>query len=222
MTSVIWGGIALALGFCVLINLITVLSIWKLGRSEELLDVIEGGTAVLVESPDYVARARWAEDNGFEPDMLADFHGAVGAGPIVIGVWKNSYKKTFLSTYTAAGKVACEFVTVLKDDGILTTSNAMDSALMPPAPGYYLQVFDGVDLDGLFQKHEAALVHLHQHMGMSIVERWEPTQVLILESIRRQTAYIKSLFLWQLRGVYWYFIRRPRMNGKSIAQQYPV
>ncbi|MCF6284820.1 MAG: sulfatase-like hydrolase/transferase [Candidatus Hydrogenedentes bacterium] len=81
---------------------------------------------------------------------------------------------------------------------------------------------DGMDLDNLFQKHEAALVHLHQYKGLSIANRWKSTQTRILDPIRRQTAHVKSLPFWQFRGVYWYFIRRTRMNNKSIAQQFPA
>jgi hypothetical protein len=209
------------IAFCAFINIMLVLSIKKLERADELLDVIDGGAAML-SGPDYAARAQWAAANDFEPDMVADFHGAVGAGPIRIGVWKNAYKKTFLSTYSTPEKIICEFVTILEKDSGLTTSNTKDSVLFPSAPGVFIQAFDGMELDELSKKHEAALVHLHQGRGLTIVERWESTDVLVLDSIRRQVAYVKSILLWQFRGAYWFLIRRSRINNKTIAEQYPA
>ncbi len=204
------------------INVVVVLSIRKLENASELLEVIQHGESVLVNGADYATRARWAEDNDFRPDLLADFHGAVGAGPITMAVWKNDYKKTFLSSYSVNNTMVSEFVTLLDKDRGLTTSNTIDSVLFPPAPGHFVQAFGGMtDLDRLFQQHEAALIHLNQKKNVAIADRWETTDVLIVESIQRQIHHVKSLPLWQLRGCYWYFIRRHRMKNKTIAEQYP-
>lgn len=204
------------------INVVVVLSIRKLENASGLLEVIQNGESVLINGADYATRARWAEDNDFRPDLLADFHGAVGVGPITMAVWKNDYKKTFLSSYSVNDTIVSEFVTLLNNDRGLTTSNTIDSVLFPPAPGHFVQAFGGMtDLDGLFQQHEAALVHLNQKKNVTIADRWETTDVLIVESIQRQIQHVKSLPLWQLRGCYWYFIRRHRMKNKTIAEGYP-
>ena len=204
------------------INLVVVLSVRKLENASELLEVIQNGESVLVNGADYATRARWAEDNDFRPDLLADFHGAVGAGPITMAVWKNEYKKTFLSSYVVGENIASEFVTLLNNGSGLTTSNSIDSMLFPNAPGHYVQAFGGMtDLNNLFKQHEAALIHLNQKKNVSIADRWETTDVLIVESIKRQIQHVKSLPLWQLRGCYWFFIRRHRMKNKTIAEQYP-
>lgn len=218
-----WIAIAILapLGFCVLINILVILSINKLEDAKNLLDVIDNGAERLRVNPDYATRQAWAEENGFEPDMMAEFHGTIGTGPITMAVWKNNYKKTYLSSYTAADKILCEFVTIFERDQGLTTSNTKDSVLFPPAPGHYLQSFDGMNIDGLFQKHEEALVHLVGQKHLQITERWESTDILILESIQRQVAHVKSNPFWQFLGVYWFFVRRNRMNNKSIAEQYP-
>lgn len=204
------------------INVVVILSVQKLEHPESLLEVIQNGESVLVNGADYAARAHWAEDNEFRPDLLADFHGAIGAGPITMAVWKNDYKKTFLSSYTVGGNIMSEFVTLLNNGGGLTTSNSIDSMLFPTAPGLYVQAFGGMtDLDKLFKKHEAALVHLNQKKNATIADRWETTDKLIVESIQRQIKYVKNLPFWQFRGCYWYFIRRLRMKNRSIADQHP-
>lgn len=214
-------GVLVVLGLCALINVLVIVSINKLEDAENLLVVVEGGAARLEVSPDYATRHAWAAANEFEPDMLAEFHGAVGAGPITMAVWKNSYKKTFLSSYMVADKVLCEFVTIFEKNRGLTTSNAKDSLLFPPAPGHYIQAFDGMNIDGLYQKHEEALVHLVGKKHLQIVDRWESTDKLIVESIERQVNHVKSIPMWQFRGVYWFLVRRSTMNNKTIAEQYP-
>lgn len=46
------------------------------------------------------------------------------------------------------------------------------------------------------------------------------TDVLILESMRRQMAYVKTLWFLKRRGAWRFFVRPFRMNNKSIAQRY--
>lgn len=220
MTGIVATVLLLGLAFCVFVNTMVYLSVKKLENPDGLLVVRDGGAETLSTDPTLAFRAEWAAANGFAPDIRANFHGAVGGEVLEIAVWKSSYKKTFLSTYTAQGKVCCEFVTILEDDQGLTTSNMRDSLLIPPRPGSYTQAFDGLDLDRLSAEHEAALVFLHEHKGTKIVERWESTETLILDAVRQQMEYVQTIPLWQFRGIFWYLVRRYALNGKRVADRY--
>lgn len=203
------------------INVIVVLSVRKMAQPDGLLEVIEHGTTVLAEGLEYADRHRWAEDHGFAPDLVADFRGAMGGQIIVIGVWRNFAQKTYLSTYNTPQKMCCEFITILDRDAALTTTNTRDSVLMPSGPGRYIQAFDGANLDDLLRRHQEGLAHLSLTQHLEAVNRSETTDILILESIRHQMAYIQTLPLWQLRGAWWYWGRRNLLNNKSIAERYP-
>jgi hypothetical protein len=211
-------GIVVLLGL--VINAIVVMTITRLSSAEGLLIVVDGGHAQMAGDANYEAVSAWAVANGFEPDIVADFHATPGPRPLRLMLWRNSYKKTYLSAYTTPEKLCWEFVTILTDDNVLTTASTKDAMTLPAAPGAYIQAFDGQDFDGLFRRHEAGLVYLHENKGLVIVDRWEPTEVLILHSIQRQVAHVRNLPLWQCRGVYWYFIRRPRLSNKPVEQLY--
>ena len=204
------------------IDIIVLVSVKKMARPEGLLEVIEHGPTVLAEGMDYAERQRWAEDHGFAPDMVADFRGALGGQIIVIGTWRNRALRTYLSTYNTPQKVCCEFVTILDRDAALTTTNTRDSLLMPSEPGRYIQAFDGLNLDDLLRRHLEALAHLSHTRHLDPVDRSETTDLLILDSLRRQMAYIQTLPLWQLRGAWWYWGRRNLLNNKTIAERYPA
>lgn len=210
--------IAMVFGVLMMINVILVKSIKKMDSANPLLEVDPLGKHWLSEGADYAARNAWAEANDFEPDLLGDFN---GTAKLRVAVWKNSYKKTFLSSMTAETKIVNEFVTMLSNDSELTTTNAKDAQLFPPRPGNYKQTFSGItDLGELHRKHEEALVYLVEKKGLAIAEQWKPTDQLIEEGVRKEIAYVKSLFLWQLRGTWWFFVRQNMMNNKTIAEQY--
>lgn len=204
-----------------LVNKAVVQSIRIMEEANPFMEPVDNGVAVLEAGADYASRMAWAAENGFEPELLADVRATLDGSVLKTAVWKNSYKNTFLASYTAAGKVNCEFVTTLSNESGLTTSNSQDSALLPQRPGHYTQIFDGYDLSTLYEKHEAGLVFLHERKKLAIIDRQIPTIDLITDAVRKQTAYIQTLPLWKHKGTWWYFVRRPRMNNKSVADQFP-
>lgn len=211
----------LALLAAVLINVILVKTIQKISNPDGLLVVDDEGHSKLYGNPAYAHVADWAKANGFEPDLAADFYGRTDGVRTQVLTWKNGYKKTFLAYYCTPEKDFWEFVTILKNDSALNSSNTKDSVMLPSPPGIFMQACEGLDLNTLFSWHEQALVFLHEAGDVAIVDRWESTDKLILESIRRQVAHVKSIPLWQFLGVYWFFVRRNRLNAKSIRDRYP-
>lgn len=220
MTIVLYG-LAALLGVCALINLMMVLSVLKLRRADELLEVIPGGHEGAPYNAHEATAAAWAEANDFEPDLAADFHGALGPNPVRIRVWKSRYRKTFLVAYTAEKVTYWEFVTNLREGAGLTTSNTRDSVFLPSPPGFYVQAFHGADLDAIFERHESGLIHLHERFHLTIVDRAESTAAQIVEAIARQVAHVRAIPFWQFRGVWWYVVRRSVLNGKGVADQFP-
>lgn len=204
-----------------LINRTVVKSVRTMENPDGLLALIADGPARLAESPEYRDWADWAKDHGFVPDIMADFSGAEGGQIITVGVWRNRASKTYLATYTTPMKVTSEFITMLEKDAALTTTNSKDSLTMPNAPGRYIQAFDGASLDEIVQSHHQGLEWLRQKKGIMPVDRPETTDRLILDSVRRQMAYVKTLLLWKHRGAWWYLVRRGKLNNKSIMDRYP-
>ena len=217
--AVACAAVIVALFIANLVNGAVVKSLQIMDDADPFMAPVENGLAIMAEGADFAARMAWAVENGFEPNLLADVKATLDGSTLVTAVWKNAYKNTFLASYTAAGKINSEFVTTLTNECGLTTSNSMDSALFPQRPGHYTQIFDGADLSSLYEKHEAGLLFLHENKRLAIIDRQIPTVDLITDSVRRQTAFIRSLPLWQYKGAWWYFVRRPSMNNKSIQQQ---
>lgn len=203
------------------ITYIVTASVRKMARPEGLLVVIEDGPAILAEGMEFTDRQRWAQRHGFTPDMIADFRGALGGQLIVIATWQNRALRTYLSTYNTPQKLCCEFVTILNNDAALTTTNTRDSLLLPPGPDRYIQAFNGLNLDDLLRRHQEGLAHLSHTRHLEAINRTETTDRLILESLRQQMAWVQTLPLWQLRGVWWYWGRRNLLNNKTIAERYP-
>lgn len=203
-----------------LINRTVVKSVQTMKNPDGLLALIADGPSRLAESPEYRDWADWARDHGFAPDIMADFSGAEGGQIITVGVWRNRASKTYLATYATPMKVTSEFITMLEKDAALTTTNSKDSLTLPNAPGRYIQAFDGASLDEIVQSHHQGLEWIRQQKGLTPIERPETTDRLILDSVRRQMAYIKTLLCWKHRGAWWYLVRRARLNNKSIAERF--
>lgn len=202
-------------------NVIFVFSVRKMAQPDGLLKAIEHGPTVLAEGLEYADRHRWAVDHGFAPDLVADFRGALGGQIIVIGVWRNLARKTYLITCKTPKKVYCELITILDRGAALTTSNTRLSVSLPSGPERFIQAFDGANLDDLLRRHQEGLAHLSHTRHFEAVNRSETTDILILDLIRHYVAYIQALPFWQLRGAWWYWGRRNLLNNKSIAERYP-
>lgn len=213
--------LVLVLLFINTVNKAVVKSVRVMEEADPFLEVLEDGVTTLAEGFEYSQRTRWAAQHGFEPELLAVTRATLDGSIFEIAVWRNPFTYTVLASYAAAGKVTCEFVTDLSNEGALTTSNSMDSWLYPTRPGKYKQTFQGADLDSLYQRHVASLTFLGERKNLHVINRPEPIADLITESTRKQNAFIQTLPFWKFRGAYWFFVQRRVMNNKSIADQYP-
>ncbi len=215
-------GVVLIIGLFIvnLVNNAVVKSIHLMVDANPFLRENINGVGQLEGHPGYADRRAWAEANEFEPELHASTNATLDGSSIDVAVWKNAYKNTCMASYTGGGKVTCEFVTTLGEDGGLTTSNALDSVLFPSRPTHYTQAFDGAELSELYKQHEEALLFLLEKKKLVPVDRQGETLAQIEESVQLQCAFIQSLPLWKFSGAYWYFVRRPRLKNKSIAERY--
>ena len=212
--------IAIGIGVIILVNGMTILSINKMSKPDSLY-VLAGGLDSVRQNETFREAFLWTEANGFTPDVLMELEGPIEYAVITVGIWRNDAVKTMLACYVSPDTINHEFTSTLSRECSLDTSSTKDGAMLPGLDTCYRQFFHGMELDSLFQKHLEGLQYLKQHRGLESVLRTQPTDILVQQAVNEQIAYVKSLPLWQLRGAYWFFVRRNSLNNKTIAQQYP-
>jgi hypothetical protein len=171
------------------------------------------------DSPGFAAAAAkrntWLSEHGFEWDGGYSFMG------ILIAAWTHESEPTYFCLYLKGGSQSfTDFVTVLNGGrGALTTGSTRDGLLMPKGPGDYHQAFPGKTLDESWQLHRQALDYLCGRPGTSIAGGPGGFSEALIEGVAGQARFVRSLPLWPLRWPYWFFIRRFRMNNKTVREQ---
>jgi len=205
----------------IVVNPLVVLSLRRLSEAENLIEVVENGPAILSAGSCYVSLNRWAQDHAFSPEVLFNLRSNLGGKVTVVGVWRSQNGQDFLCNFTAPQLTYTEFVTTLGEDSDLTTSSAKLAMMLPTAPQRYVQTFNRLPLDDLFQRHNQGLEHIRNCRQLAPIHRVESADRLFAESIRSQVSHIRSLPLWQLRSTWWYWMRRNLLHKKTIAERYP-
>ncbi len=206
----------------IVINPLIFLSLRRLRAPEKLMDVVENGPAIISTESSYDAVQRWAQEHGFSPEMLIHFRCEVVGKATVFAVWKSQSGCDYLCNVKAPALTYTEFVTTLGEDSDLTTSNAKLAMMLPTAPQRYVQAFNRLGLEELFQRHNQGLEHLRSCRQLAPIHLAKPADRLIAESVRSQVGHIRSLPLWQFRSTWWYWMRRNLLHKKTIAQRYPI
>lgn len=191
-------------------------------KSADAAEIIENGTEVLREHPDFREARRWAEANGFEAWGMIDLFGP--AGRMTMAMWEDARTTCTLTSYEVPKlkRHAFELATPLGEKELLSTVNMDFGNMYPHSPGIFVQAFHGSDLNQLQEMHDAAQRYLATNRELHPVPRREPMEVGLQTSIRRHATFLRSLPLARLRCGYWYCVRRPWMNNRSIARQYPA
>ena len=157
----------------------------------------------------------WAKDQGFD---LIGCYIAHLLSPGFVAAWKHRQRPTYFCLYGVQHVYAHEFVTVFAEDRMLTTANTPDAQLFPRPDGYYLQSFDKLPLDDLLTRHAAAEHYLMQQGRLREESLAGSFEEHLAHAFARQMAYIETLPLWQLRGGYWFLIRKDRYHRKTIEE----
>ena len=203
----------LTLAWCVItgVVVVTVLALSPPGPVLEAADPEMDGEAL-----DRIAREdAWAAGRGFE---------WVGAfevnGQVTMAVWQRGCA-TFFVVYLAHGEVAREIVTVLGETDGLTTTGERSAMTLPRPAGALLEVFPGVDADGLLGRHDAGLEHLGRAGRLLARQRVDFEEVFLL-AVHRQMAHVRSHRMWPARCGLWYVRGMTAPVGRPVSDQVDV
>lgn len=191
-------------------------SVRKLRRIEEFLQEVDE-TAHPREFEVARGREAWASHHGF--GWLGGFS-LEQPVPMFLAVWSRPDATAYFVEYLHSKGRHQEFVTVLSRDEGVTTANTRDAGLFPPRPGSFVEVFDGAELDELLRRHLESVAFVQRRLTPSTEVAPVEFRALMVEAVTRQMDHIRSHALWPLRGPFWFFIRRSRMNGRPVADLY--
>jgi len=163
--------------------------------------------------------AGWAQEHGFEDDVMFDFQITGKEQSLFCKTWRNSEDRTYLVFYFGLGKHFIELVTIYDDKTGVTTTNAPDAHTLPAVPGAFIQSFPGSDLDRLLELHLTGRATLERRTGLTPQQRPEGTVALIIRSLQRQAKYVMSIPGWQWKGIWWITVRKRQMIGKDVGWQ---
>jgi hypothetical protein len=114
-----------------------------------------------------------------------------------------------------------DLVTRFDDTRSLTTATSDSIGMIPPAPGCYKQGFPRAAADLALQRHLEAETYLINKFGIVCQAVTKPYEQLLIDGMRAEVAHVKSMPLWPIRGIYWYFVNRTRMANRTIQEQFP-
>ncbi len=174
----------------------------------------------------------WAEENGFH------YVGLFRIQVVLLAVWENPEKSTFLAQYLNFEGPFFEIETAFDKNISLTTGNVRDGMLMPFPRGNYTQSFPKKSLEELWERHLEAERYLTETGGAHLTpycselpwgnvhpedpfEKPGPSavEISLTSGVRTQAKHVRSLLLWPLRWPYWYFVRRFTWVHKTIKEQ---
>ena len=158
---------------------------------------------------------RWISERGLQ------FLGGLRMDAVEMVVWLFPDRLKTLVIYRIQGRIVFEFVSALPESGALDTSNMKDTQMFPAVPGCYKEALKLNRPDDLLAAHEATLTLLRDRRGLNPIPLPpEDIRTIICDAIRRDMANVRSHFLWPLRALDWYYIRRHRWYGVSVEEQF--
>jgi len=158
---------------------------------------------------------KWLDEHYYEP------LGVFRQGIIYMAVWQRGHERTYLAIYLAANRRRLADVeTMFDDDGGLQTGSTSETHVVPPRPNHWKQSFSVKQLTELHQHHEEGLAFLQDTIGARPGQQEIPVEEEIIEGSRATCHFVRSIPLWPLRMPYWYFVRRHRLHGIGVRQQF--
>jgi hypothetical protein len=135
-------------------------------------------------------------------------------------VWEHVDSATFFQVTLSPYGRFHNFTTVFEDDYSLLTANDRESLIFPAPPRRFVQSFGIEELELLHEKHAAAVGDLVRIKHLELCRTFPEFEEAYLASIRRQHEYVRSVFFYPIRGIWWYHIdRRARFNRPIDLQQ---
>ena len=159
---------------------------------------------------------KWAGANGFS--FVGYFHTEIGKMSVVMAAWKHKAEPTFLCHNLLQTFGSLDLTTLLSGARTVTTTSIAEA--FPRPPGSYAQSFPGADLDQLWQRHTEAKSYLLNLGGAKLDRADRPFEHHICQETRGQSEHIRSYSLWQLRTLYWHYVRKRRWRNLSVTEQH--
>jgi hypothetical protein len=172
-------------------------------------DAVAKRIAIRIDAP---TRA-WIQENGYE--FMAAYHFM----QTQLAAWRKRGGVTDLVIYATQTKLAYDLVTYLRDDNSLTTSIGGEIGMFPLAKGAYKEGLDLHTLADLDTAHQGSLEILASRRGLRPSAAAPDFEENLLRSVHEQMDHVKSLPLWPLRGVYWFFVNRRRLRNRTVEDQ---
>jgi hypothetical protein len=154
----------------------------------------------------------WAAANAFQ--WLGGFEFKAPFNPSgVIFIWDGPVEGTFLAVYIIQQqKAKADFQTEYHGGRALTTCASAAGVMSPLPPGRPAQSFPGQSLDQLWQHHQRGHAYLAGELRWLAYDDPRPFHELFLDDVFNQNRYLRSHFLWPLRGLWWMCTQRLRAN----------
>ncbi len=159
---------------------------------------------------------RLLEAEGFEFWKAYSFHATR------FGVWIKRSPAVPLRSFClmrTGGKTSCEFGTDFSDDVSLTTTRTNAAFVFPHIHGKYGQAFPKMNAEELWQAHRRGEEYITSVLGVRAEECRLPFLESLQRGISRRMKYVMSHRLWYVRGIYWYLVKRFRLQSQPIWTQ---
>jgi hypothetical protein len=192
---------------------------------------IHRSVRAMAESPEPQSKPDWADriKAAVPPDIASflatkgfSFTEAYGFHQVWFGIWTQkggaSPSRRFCLSRTPNGGTE-EFVTDFSDDASLTTTKTRSAFVFPRVFGGFMQSFPRASIDELWDAHQRGEQYLVSEVSIPVRACRLPYLERLKQGIVQQTAYIRSLSLWPLRGIYWYLVKRFPMHNRPIWKQ---
>ncbi len=172
----------------------------------------------------------WASAHRFE--YVGTFAARMGNSGSTIIAWRHADKASFFCQYTlkydredgdntvTVTRFEYDLVTEFAEGISLTTGSSMDCNFYPKLPGAYAQSFSDMNFDDRWTKHLDAEKFLQEVGGAHATRDKSVFKDAVVKAIQKETAYVRTLRFWPLRGPYWYFVRKRLRYNKPIETQF--
>jgi hypothetical protein len=141
---------------------------------------------------------------------------------LFLAAWKHEPSETLFCVYCSGQRVFFEFVTELAESRKLTTSNTKWTHFFPNRPSQHVQSFVGVLPVVLWKRHQKGLEYLEAKFDARPVDSQTDFDVRVIESIKQQMSYVRTLPAWLAQPLYWLVVRRTFLTNRSIKKQSPT
>ena len=135
-------------------------------------------------------------------------------------VWRSNETHSYMLVTQAPTCTYYEFVSEFEQDVFLTTSTSKDAGLFPQWEKHYKENLSILGMNDLCKQHLDSSAFVKLLNNVQPVKTTLQFEDYILDSVSGEMKFIQSLFLWQIRMPYWYFIKRSMKWNKTIKEQH--